>query len=72
LVVIQQDQGNPPRTSETTLFVNVVDADDQNPRFFDDRYMAVLPDRPVQVRFANVLSETMICFTEISLLKKRN
>ncbi|KAF4533030.1 hypothetical protein B566_EDAN000722 [Ephemera danica] len=43
-----QDQGNPPRTSETTLLINVIDADDQNPRFFDDRYMAVLPDRPVQ------------------------
>ncbi|XP_063224193.1 protocadherin Fat 4 [Bacillus rossius redtenbacheri] len=42
-----QDQGSPPRFSDTTLYVNVIDADDQNPRFFDDRYTATLPDRPV-------------------------
>ncbi|XP_059478572.1 protocadherin-like wing polarity protein stan [Neocloeon triangulifer] len=43
-----QDQGNPPQVTDTILYVNVVDADDQNPRFFDDRYMAIVPDRPLQ------------------------
>ncbi|XP_065333277.1 cadherin EGF LAG seven-pass G-type receptor 1 isoform X1 [Cloeon dipterum] len=43
-----QDQGNPPQVTDTALFVNVIDADDQNPRFYDDRYMAVVPDRPLQ------------------------
>ncbi|KAL3281094.1 hypothetical protein HHI36_004318 [Cryptolaemus montrouzieri] len=38
-----QDHGEPPRTSDTTLTVYVVDADDQNPRFLDDRYTAFLP-----------------------------
>jgi hypothetical protein len=44
-----QDQGSPPQYSETTLYVNVIDADDQNPRFYDDRYTAALPDSPTQV-----------------------
>uniref|UniRef100_A0A1V1FIP7 Putative CTL9 n=1 Tax=Reticulitermes speratus TaxID=60591 RepID=A0A1V1FIP7_9NEOP len=43
-----QDQGSPPQHSDTVLYVNVIDADDQNPRFYDDRYTAVLPDSPVQ------------------------
>nr|CAD7397117.1 unnamed protein product [Timema poppensis] len=43
-----QDQGVPAQYSDTTLYVNVIDADDQNPRFFDDRYMAVFPENPTQ------------------------
>lgn len=35
-----QDHGEPPRKSDTVLTVHVVDADDQNPRFSDDRYTA--------------------------------
>nr|CAD7428748.1 unnamed protein product [Timema monikensis] len=42
------DQGVPAQYSDTTLYVNVIDADDQNPRFFDDRYMAVFPENPTQ------------------------
>ncbi|KAE8742866.1 hypothetical protein FOCC_FOCC011547, partial [Frankliniella occidentalis] len=44
-----QDQGTPPQFSDTTLYVQVVDADDQNPRFYDERYSAILPDRAAQV-----------------------
>ncbi|PSN55988.1 hypothetical protein C0J52_02158 [Blattella germanica] len=43
-----QDQGSPPQRSDTILYVNVIDADDQNPRFYDDRYTAQLPDNPTQ------------------------
>ncbi|KAK5646834.1 hypothetical protein RI129_005298 [Pyrocoelia pectoralis] len=39
-----QDHGEPPKSSETTLNVHVVDADDQNPRFLDDRYSATLQE----------------------------
>ncbi len=39
-----QDQGNPPNSATTTVTVNVMDSDDQNPRFVDDKYTATLPD----------------------------
>lgn len=38
-----QDQGNPPRYSDTTLDVIIIDADDQNPKFLRDSYWAELP-----------------------------
>lgn len=44
-----QDQGTPPQITDTILHVNVVDADDQNPRFLDERYTAYLPDPPSKV-----------------------
>lgn len=40
-----QDQGSPPKFSDTTLRVIVEDADDQNPKFVRDSYRAeLLPD----------------------------
>ncbi|CAH2069176.1 unnamed protein product, partial [Iphiclides podalirius] len=39
-----QDQGTPPRYNDTELFVQVLDADDQNPKFTHDHYIAILPD----------------------------
>ncbi|KAF3428479.1 hypothetical protein E2986_00275 [Frieseomelitta varia] len=38
-----QDQGNPPKSTTTTLFVNVIDADDQNPAFQSDQYKILIP-----------------------------
>ncbi|XP_050463262.1 protocadherin Fat 4 [Cataglyphis hispanica] len=38
-----QDQGSPPRSSTTTLYVNVIDADDQNPAFLNDQYKVAVP-----------------------------
>ncbi|KOC60048.1 Protocadherin-like wing polarity protein stan, partial [Habropoda laboriosa] len=38
-----QDQGNPPKSSTTTLYVNVIDADDQNPAFQSDQYKIIIP-----------------------------
>lgn len=38
-----QDQGTPPKFSDTTLHVIVEDADDQNPKFLQDSYRADLP-----------------------------
>ncbi|XP_076238326.1 protocadherin Fat 4-like Cad96Ca [Calliopsis andreniformis] len=38
-----QDQGNPPKSSTTTLHVNVIDADDQNPAFESDQYKVIIP-----------------------------
>ncbi|XP_034941615.1 protocadherin-8 isoform X2 [Chelonus insularis] len=39
-----QDQGVPPQSSITTLTVNVIDADDQNPAFLHDQYKIIIPD----------------------------
>ncbi|XP_063986615.1 protocadherin Fat 4 isoform X2 [Diachasmimorpha longicaudata] len=39
-----QDQGNPPQSSITTLSVNVIDADDQNPAFLHDQYSIIVPE----------------------------
>ncbi|XP_031775715.1 protocadherin-16 isoform X3 [Apis florea] len=44
-----QDQGNPPKSSATTLYVNVIDADDQNPAFQSDQYKILVP-RNVKTR----------------------
>lgn len=44
-----QDQGNPPQYTDTVIFVNIIDADDQNPKFYDERYTATLPDSAVKV-----------------------
>ncbi|KAG8264736.1 hypothetical protein J6590_004757 [Homalodisca vitripennis] len=43
-----QDQGNPPQYSDTQVHVNVIDADDQNPKFVDERYSAIVPDQATQ------------------------
>ncbi|CAG9859531.1 unnamed protein product [Phyllotreta striolata] len=41
-----EDHGDPPKKNDTVLTVNVIDADDQNPKFMDDRYTSVLPEPP--------------------------
>ncbi|XP_011503824.1 PREDICTED: protocadherin-16 [Ceratosolen solmsi marchali] len=38
-----QDQGNPPQSSITNLYVNIIDADDQNPIFLNDQYKVIIP-----------------------------
>ncbi|XP_055696094.1 protocadherin-23 [Lutzomyia longipalpis] len=38
-----QDQGTPPKFSDTTLRVTITDADDQNPKFLKDSYRGDLP-----------------------------
>ncbi|XP_077288016.1 protocadherin Fat 4-like Cad96Ca [Arctopsyche grandis] len=57
-----QDQGNPPNFSDTVLYVEVLDSDDQNPKFLDDGYTAILPDRASQG------SQVMISPKEISAI----
>ena len=44
LKIIAQDQGLPPRFNETSLTINILDADDQNPSFYYDQYQAQLPE----------------------------
>ncbi|XP_028157385.1 cadherin EGF LAG seven-pass G-type receptor 2 [Ostrinia furnacalis] len=39
-----QDQGTPPLHNDTTLTVEVLDADDQNPKFTSEHYTAIIPD----------------------------
>lgn len=51
ITVRAQDQGNPPLASDTVIQVNIIDADDQNPKFFEDRYSAFLPDPPLEVSY---------------------
>ncbi|XP_023235071.1 cadherin-related family member 1-like [Centruroides sculpturatus] len=41
-----QDQGEPAQSAFTSVTVNVLDADDQNPKFVSDRYTASLPENP--------------------------
>ncbi|KAG5876666.1 hypothetical protein JTB14_027143 [Gonioctena quinquepunctata] len=41
-----QDHGEPPMKTDTVLTVNVIDADDQNPKFLDDRYTSTVPEPP--------------------------
>ncbi|XP_065202017.1 protocadherin beta-11 isoform X2 [Planococcus citri] len=48
ITIRAQDQGNPPQYSDAIVYVNVIDADDQNPKFADDRYVATLPDHATQ------------------------
>lgn len=45
ITIRAQDQGEPPSFTTTTVTINVLDADDQNPRFLDDKYTATLPER---------------------------
>lgn len=42
-IYILQDQGEPPRSSTTTLYINVIDADDQNPVFLTEQYKVTVP-----------------------------
>lgn len=42
LKIVAQDQGLPPRFNETSLTINILDADDQNPSFYYNQYTAVL------------------------------
>ena len=46
VTLIAQDQGSPPLISETSITINILDADDQNPVFNYDRYEALLPEQP--------------------------
>lgn len=39
-----QDQGEPPNSATATVTINVMDADDQNPRFHHDKYIGFIPD----------------------------
>lgn len=38
-----QDQGNPPKFSDTSLKIIITDADDQNPKFLKESYRGELP-----------------------------
>ena len=42
--LVAQDQGLPPRYNETSLTINVLDADDQNPAFYHEQYTAKIPE----------------------------
>ena len=46
--LVASDQGSPPQFNETTIVVNVLDADDQNPAFYAERYSAILPKAPTR------------------------
>ncbi|KAG7199209.1 hypothetical protein KM043_018080 [Ampulex compressa] len=54
-----QDHGSPPRSSVTTLYVNVIDADDQNPAFENEQYKIVIP-RHVKAKQALKVDPTAI------------
>ncbi|XP_060518393.1 protocadherin-like wing polarity protein stan [Cylas formicarius] len=39
-----QDHGDPPKSTDTVLRIYILDSDDQNPRFLDERYTATIPE----------------------------
>lgn len=46
-----QDHGTPPKFSDTTLRVQITDADDQNPKFLRAAYQAIITDgRPGELK----------------------
>ncbi|OTF81767.1 hypothetical protein BLA29_008564, partial [Euroglyphus maynei] len=45
--IVARDQGNPPNTATTKVNVQVIDVDDQNPRFEMDKYTATLAEGQV-------------------------
>lgn len=59
ITIIAQDQAAVPQSSSTVLTVQVQDADDQNPAFTRDHYMAVLPDNPIKEAMVEVQPETV-------------
>lgn len=59
-----QDHGEPPKSTDTTLTVHVVDADDQNPRFLDDRYTAILPEPSTKGTVLNVKPRDIKAFDQ--------
>ncbi|XP_042230925.1 protocadherin-7-like isoform X2 [Homarus americanus] len=59
VTIIAQDQAAVPQSSSTILTVQVQDADDQNPAFIRDHYMAVLPDNSVKGTIVELQPETV-------------
>ncbi|XP_066940090.1 protocadherin-16 [Macrobrachium rosenbergii] len=59
LTILAQDQGAVSKSSSTVLTVQVQDADDQNPAFARDHYMAVLPEDPRKGTKVEVQPETV-------------
>ncbi|XP_069959910.1 protocadherin-16-like isoform X1 [Cherax quadricarinatus] len=59
ITIVAQDQGASPQSSSTVLTVQVQDADDQNPAFTRDHYMAVIPDNPIKGAKVEIQPETV-------------
>ncbi|XP_042865252.1 protocadherin Fat 1-like isoform X2 [Penaeus japonicus] len=59
ITILAQDQAAEARSSSTVVTIQVQDADDQNPAFARDHYMAVIPDNPVRGTSIEVQPETV-------------
>ncbi|KAK8391903.1 hypothetical protein O3P69_017490 [Scylla paramamosain] len=57
ITIVAQDQAASPQSSTAVLTVQVQDADDQNPAFTRDHYMAILPENPVKGTHVNIQPE---------------
>ncbi|CAL4080366.1 unnamed protein product [Meganyctiphanes norvegica] len=60
ITIMAQDQGLSAQNSTTVLTVQVLDADDQNPVFRSERYMAVLPEIPTKGSTLEVKPESLL------------
>ncbi|CAH0557101.1 unnamed protein product [Brassicogethes aeneus] len=58
------DHGEPPRKTDTTLSVHVIDADDQNPRFLDDRYITSIENLPKKLSTLTVQPRDIKAFDQ--------
>ncbi|XP_044750836.1 protocadherin-16 [Coccinella septempunctata] len=59
-----QDHGEPAQTTDTVLTVYVMDADDQNPRFLDDRYTATVQSHAVVGTVLTILPRDIKAFDQ--------
>lgn len=59
-----QDQGTPPKFTDTILNVVVVDADDQNPKFYHDSYYAYVSIDSMSNVLSKILPEQIKAFDQ--------
>ncbi|XP_075236204.1 protocadherin Fat 4-like Cad96Ca [Lycorma delicatula] len=64
IAIRAQDQGSPPQYTDTQLHVNVIDADDQNPKFVDDRYTTLIPDHAPQGTRLHILPREIAAYDQ--------
>ncbi|CAL4068557.1 unnamed protein product, partial [Meganyctiphanes norvegica] len=59
ITIVAKDQGSSPQSSSTLLTVHVQDADDQNPAFLKQRYMAALQQNPTEGSLLEIQPEPL-------------
>lgn len=66
-----KDQGAHPLHTDTTLYVTVADADDQNPRFQHVSYSAILPTLPIAGSSLEIEPEPIYAYDQDTGIKSQ-